>query len=275
MAISEEERGHEAECRHGECHGEQVGNAEEAHLGVGGLYQNDGDSQHQQFQQEVGQADRQSTERPRGVQAEGEKGVDEQGHQQELFDGRAPFDEAEVGSGVFQNHGLVDHGQLQMGGGVVHGNPAGFGDEDEEEGGEGEHLGGGEEMPGGGGSDPGDFREAGGIGTDGDGEDGQHHGGFGEGGDGHFAAGAQAAEGAAGIQSGEGEKEAAETEQVDQGQHAAEQAKRRAGGNHGDHEAGDGGGGEHDVGGGGEDPGGRVGQHHAFSKQLVEIAVGL
>src|ERR1019366_10158282 len=189
MAISEEERGDEAERRHGECHGEQVGNAEEAHLGVGGLHQNDGDGQHQQFHQEVRQADQQSAERPGGVQAEGEKGIDEQGHEQELFDGRAPLDEAEVGSGVLQNHGLVDHGQFQMGGGVIDGNAAGFGDEDQEEGGEGEYLGGGEEVPGGGGSDFGDFREAGGIGADGDGEDGQHHGGVGEGGEGDFAGG--------------------------------------------------------------------------------------
>ena len=169
----------------------------------------------------------------------------------------------------------MDHGQLQMGGGVVDGNPAGFGDEDQKESGEGEYLGGGEEVPGGGGSDFGDFREAGGIRADGDGEDGQHHGGFGEGGDGHFAGTAEAAEGTAGIQSGEGEKEAAETEQVDHGQHAAEEAERRLGGNHGEHQAGDGGGAEHDVGRGDEDPGGRVGQDHAFSKQLVEIAVGL
>src|SRR5450756_2342987 len=55
MAISEQELGHEAERRQGEGHGEQVGNAEEAHLGVGGLYQNDGGSQHQQFQQQVHQ----------------------------------------------------------------------------------------------------------------------------------------------------------------------------------------------------------------------------
>src|ERR1035441_2587719 len=269
MAISEEERGDEAERGQGECHGEQVGNAEEAHLGVGGLHQDDGDDQHEQFQQEVRQAGEQSADRPGGVQAEGEKGVDEQGHEQELFDGRAPLDEAEVGSGVLQNHGLVDHGQFQMGGGVIDGNAAGFGDEDQEEGC------GGEEVPGGGGSDFGDFREAGGIGADGDGEDGQHHGGFGKGGDGHFAGAAEAAEGTAGIQSGEGEKEAAETEQVDHGQHAAEEAERRLGGNHGKHEAGDGGGGEHDVGRGGKDPGGRVGQDHAFAKQLVEIAVGL
>src|ERR1035441_5888880 len=142
MAISEEERGHEAERRHGECHGEQVGNAEEAHLGVGGLYQNDGDSQHQQFQQEVRQADQQSAQRPRGAQSEGQKGVDEQGHQQELFDGGAPFDKAEVGSGVLQNHGLVDHGQLQMGGGVVHGNSAGLGDQNYKKSSKRQHLGG-------------------------------------------------------------------------------------------------------------------------------------
>src|SRR5450756_1988981 len=73
IAISEEERGHQAERRQGECHGEQVGNAEEAHLGVGGLHQNDGDGQHQQFQQEVRQADQQSAQRPRRPQAEGQK----------------------------------------------------------------------------------------------------------------------------------------------------------------------------------------------------------
>src|SRR5260370_26814999 len=48
MAISEQERGHEAKCRQGECHGEQVGNAEEAHLGVAGFHQ---DAENRQGQQ--------------------------------------------------------------------------------------------------------------------------------------------------------------------------------------------------------------------------------
>src|ERR1039457_5360566 len=64
MAISEEERGHQAKRRQGEGHGEQVGNAEEAHLGVGGLHQDDGGSQHQQLHQEVQQADEQAAQRP-------------------------------------------------------------------------------------------------------------------------------------------------------------------------------------------------------------------
>jgi hypothetical protein len=42
IAISEQERGHEAERRQGECHRQQVGNAEEPHLGIGGLDQDDG-----------------------------------------------------------------------------------------------------------------------------------------------------------------------------------------------------------------------------------------
>src|ERR1019366_4461234 len=70
MAISKQERRHEAERRQGERHGEQVGHAEEAHLGVGGLHQNDGSGQHQQFQQQVQQADEQAAQRPFRVQAE-------------------------------------------------------------------------------------------------------------------------------------------------------------------------------------------------------------
>src|SRR5450759_511062 len=142
MAISEQERGYQPERRQGECHGEQVGNAEEAHLGVGGLHQNDGDSQHQQFQQEVQQADDQAAQRPLGVQAEGQEGVDQQGHEQELFDGRAPFDESQVGTGILQDHGLVDHGQLQMGGGIVDGDAAGLGDQNYKESGKRQDLGG-------------------------------------------------------------------------------------------------------------------------------------
>src|ERR1039457_5171467 len=59
MEISEQERRHQAKRRQDECHGEQVGNAEEPHLGVGGFHQDNGSSQHQQFQQEVQQADEQ------------------------------------------------------------------------------------------------------------------------------------------------------------------------------------------------------------------------
>src|SRR3954447_4157744 len=57
MAISEEERGHQAKRCQRECHRQQIGNAEKSHFGVGGLYQHDGGSQQQQFQEEVDQAD--------------------------------------------------------------------------------------------------------------------------------------------------------------------------------------------------------------------------
>src|SRR5450631_4107421 len=50
IAVSEQERRYQPERRQGECHGQQVRNAEEAHLGVGGFHQHDGGGQHQQFQ---------------------------------------------------------------------------------------------------------------------------------------------------------------------------------------------------------------------------------
>src|ERR1039458_10862575 len=45
MAISKQERRHDAERRQGDRHGEQVGHAEVTHLGLGGSHEHDGNSQ--------------------------------------------------------------------------------------------------------------------------------------------------------------------------------------------------------------------------------------
>ena len=58
----------------------------------------------------------------------------------ELLDGGGPLDEGEVGAGVLEHHGLVDHGQLEVRGGVVDRDAARLGEEDDEERRRGEQL---------------------------------------------------------------------------------------------------------------------------------------
>ena len=54
-------------------------------------------------------------------------------HQHELLDGRAPFHQRQVAAGVFEQHRLVNHRQLQVRGRIVHGNAAGFGQQHDEQ----------------------------------------------------------------------------------------------------------------------------------------------
>src|SRR5262249_28869030 len=153
----------------GEGHGEQFRNAEQAHFGVGGFDQHDGAGDDQEFEQQPRHADHDAVQGPAGVEAQRQEGVDEQGHEQKLLEGSAPFDEAEVGAGILEDHGLMNHGEFEVGGRIVDGDAAGFGDEDEEHGGAGEHLRGSEEAESVAGGDAGDLGEAGGVGADGDG----------------------------------------------------------------------------------------------------------
>src|SRR5204862_3224186 len=51
------------------------------------------------------------------------------------------LDQRQVGAGVLQHHRLVDHGELQVGGGVVHRQPPGLGHHHDGEGGGGEQAG--------------------------------------------------------------------------------------------------------------------------------------
>ena len=73
----------------------------------------------------------------------------------------------QVGAGVLQDHGLVDHGQLQVRGGIVHRDAAGLGDQHDEQRGERQHLGGRQEAPALAQGGLGDFGQVGGAGADG------------------------------------------------------------------------------------------------------------
>ena len=66
--------------------------------------------------------------------------VHEQRQVQELLHGRGPFDEREIGSGVLEDHRLVDHRQLEVRGGIVDRNAPGFRDHDHEETGKREKI---------------------------------------------------------------------------------------------------------------------------------------
>ena len=84
---------------------------------------------------------------PRRLQAKRPEAVDQQRHQDELLDGGGPFDEGQVGAGVLEDHGLVDHRQFEVSGWVIHRNPARLRNQHQRERGEGEHLRGGKKAP--------------------------------------------------------------------------------------------------------------------------------
>ena len=77
--------------------------------------------------------------------AGGDAGRHEEIHQQreieQLLDRRGPLHQREVRPCVFEDHGFVDHRQLEVRGGIVDWNASRLGDDDDEEAGEGEDVG--------------------------------------------------------------------------------------------------------------------------------------
>src|SRR5258708_23743128 len=59
--------------------------------------------------------------------------IHEPGQVQQLLHGRGPFDKREIGSGVLEDHRLVEHRQFEMRGGVLGRDASRLGDYDNEE----------------------------------------------------------------------------------------------------------------------------------------------
>ena len=169
----------------------------------------------------------------------------------------------------------MNHGQFQVGGGIVHRDAARLGDQNQEHRGEGQHLGRSQKSPGIADGDSRHFGEAGGVGPDRHRKDRQHHGRFGQRRDSHLPAAAQPAERAARIEAAERQEEAPQAQQIDHGQHPAEKAQRGLRGEHRHHQARGRGGGEHHVRRRAENPGRGFRHHHALVEELVEFPVGL
>src|SRR5258708_35682284 len=102
-------RGYQRERAQRECNRQQLRHAEEPQLGVGCLHQNDGATEREQLRQQQSQARESAWYRPRQGKTERPEAVNEERHQYELLDGRAPLDESEVRAGVFEDHRLVNH----------------------------------------------------------------------------------------------------------------------------------------------------------------------
>ncbi len=73
-----------------------------------------------------------------GGDAPGEEDVAEDDDEQHQFDPGGQLHHGQLLSGVLQQHALVDHGQLQVGGRVVEGHPRVLGHKGDEEGGGGQ-----------------------------------------------------------------------------------------------------------------------------------------
>ena len=140
----------------------------------------------------------------------GEKGGDQR-EPHEQPQGRGPLDEREMEAGIFQRHGLVDHGELEPGGGGRKRHAARLGDGDRKTATSAEperhaeaHANAGPALA--------QRRrhgiEVGGAGEQREGEDHHQHGRFGEGGDGDRARGADAAEGGADVERGQRQRRA-------------------------------------------------------------------
>src|ERR1039458_10858209 len=128
--------------------------------------------------------------------------------------GSGPLDERQVRPGVFQNHGLVHHGEFQMGRGIIHRDPSGFGDQHHVQRGAGEHLRRRKKSPVLPHRAARHFRKVSGIRRDRDRKHRQHHGGLRQRRDGHFTAAPQAAERASRIHTGQRQEEPAQAQQV-------------------------------------------------------------
>ncbi len=141
-----------------------------------------------------------------------------------------PFDQRKARSGVFEDHRLVHHRQLQVCGRVVDGQPAGFGDDHDHQRHEGQQPAGRDTACAGcvdGASH--DGAEVGRPGRDGQREHREQDRGLDQGGDGDLAAGAHPAERGAGVDAGQSQRDGAQEQQPDDGEQVGDRVQRRAG----------------------------------------------
>ena len=120
----------------------------------------------------------------------------------------------------------MHHRQLQMGGGVVHGQAPGFGDDDDRQGDERQHTGQRGHQTGVMHRIDNQGTEIRGSGRDREGEDGQQNRRFDQRGDGDLPAGAHAAERCAGVDPGKHKRDGPEEQQTDDGEQIGGRVER-------------------------------------------------
>src|ERR1035438_8525948 len=140
ICVSEQEGRHQGECSQCKRHRQHFGHTEQTQLGVGGLHQNNRATEQAQLEQQPSQPAERTCHGWAASQAERPEHIDQQRHEHQLLHGSGPLDKRQVRPGVLQNHGLVYHGEFQMGRGIIHRDPSGFGDQHQVQRGAGEHL---------------------------------------------------------------------------------------------------------------------------------------
>ena len=210
-----------------------------------------------------------------GGDAPREEQVGQEREQHDQPHGFAQLHEREVRPGVLEDHGLVDHRELQVRARVVHGQPSGFGDDHDHEGDQGQNPlwrgqpGGMRERP------RDDGRQVGGASGDREGEDRHEQGRLGQGPDRHGTACTHAPERRAGVEAAERQKDRAEKEEEDHREQVSGPAERGIGGQQrrddDDHQ----GAGDEDYGGQGEDPACVLGSRPFTARQLAQVEQGL
>ena len=200
--------------------------------------------------------------------------VQQQGVEDEQLDGGAVLHQPEKRAAVVQDHHLVNHRQLEVGGRIVHRHAAALGEQDDEDPGRRQDEGGRPLEPGPLGR-PQHAGEAEGAGEPGEGEEGEEERGLGQPGEAHLARRPHTFERRAGVESGGRGEEAAEREEIGEEDEVAGEGDRRREraerhqqpGHHRRHHGEDGG--EH------EHPGRRGAQRHTLAQELHEVEVGL
>jgi hypothetical protein len=260
------------EHREQERGGEELGRAEDAHLGAEGLDQREQEAADRELHGEH----RHRHQQPHPVAALGDAEREEQrqahaGIDEEL-EARCPLDEREVPARVLEHHRLVDHGELEVGGGIVDGDARILGERHHGEGDAGERharvddeLAVRERVHDGG--------ERGRVRDERRGE--QHHQqrGLGEETHQHLAARAECAERGADVHAGERDEQAREREQADQGDGVRRGVQRQVGAHRGDDGGGEREAAEDHVGRAAKQRARAVREHHLLVEQLGEHPV--
>ena len=198
------------------------GHAEEPQLGHPGLEHRHHRGEHC----ELRAVDQAREEQAARAQARGHaprhEEVGEQGEEDQQLERGRPFDQGEVASRVLQHHGLVDHGQLEMRGRIVHRQPPRLGQRHDEERGEGQEVARAHRLGGPIQGPRHDLAEVGGPGSQREGEHRHRDGGLGERGHRHLPARSHASERGARVEPGEREEEGPEQQQVHHHQEIAD-----------------------------------------------------
>ena len=150
--------------------------------------------------------------------APGNEEIGEQRHQHGQAHRLTQLDESQIRARVLEHHGLVDHGQLEMGTRIVDREATALGHDHDDEGHQGQQALRGGQPQGMGERAGDDGRQVGGVGGHRQGENGDQQCRLGQGPDGHGPAGPHAPEGRPRVEGPEGQGDRAEQQQEDDGE---------------------------------------------------------